>query len=277
MRARSIILISAISALIGLSGSASAGIKATYLYNLSNFTGAVRASSARVSVDNVHKEAYLITGELIRVFNANGMEIYSFGEDLNVGVFYDAAVDPNGNIYVLSHSYERNGMIVTLCNYRGEPIREITFTNLPPEFKGFEPNRMVLRNGNLYFVSESEMRVVVTDANGVFKEGVDLFSLMDVKPEKEDIRYRFEKDAKPREPEREDYGIAGFYVDQERYLLFTSPNTAKAYVVTPDKKVESFGKRGQRPAGSLFPRDGERQVGQHSRLRHTQERGSDLQ
>lgn len=252
-RARNIIFMSAISALIALAGPATAEMKATYLYNLSDFTGVISTSSAKVSIDAVNKEVYVITGDLIKVFNDKGMEVHSFGEDLNAGVLYDAAADEKGNIYVLSNSYERKSFIITLCNYRGEPIREISITNVPPELERVSPNRMIYRNGTLYLVSEYAMTVVMTDANGVFKEQIDLFSLMDIKPEKSPRR-RDEKNSAPAEVKRSDYGIAGLNVDYEGNLVFASPVNAKAYIVSPDRKVDSFGKRGSAPGRFAVPR-----------------------
>ncbi len=251
-RAKIIILIT-VSALIVLVCPAWGETNAVYLYNLSDFSGIVPFSAAKVSVDALRKETYVITGDLIRVFNASGMEIYSFGDGLNVGLLYDAAVDEEGNIYVLSFSYDRKGYIITLCNYRGDPIREVTITKTPPEFEGLLPNHMIYRNGTLYFVSDTAMTVIMTDANGVFKDGVDLFPLMDIKPEKSS-RYRDEKDPQTMEIKRSNYGIAGFFVDHEGNLLFTSPITATAYVVTPDRRVESFGKRGSAPGRFAVPR-----------------------
>ncbi len=239
-----------------LSVPASAETKGTYLYNLSDFTGTIPTTSAKISIDAVNKEAYVISGDLIWVFNDKGMEVYRFGEDLNVGVFIDAAPDDKGNIYVLSSSYERKSFIITLCNYRGDPIREIPLTNIPPKFEGISPSRMIYRNGTLYFVSEGAMMVVMTDANGVFKDGIDFFPLMNIRPEEKVRRgpKGAEEDKQKKEVKREDYGIAGFSVDHEGNMLFVSPITAKAYIVSPDRKVDSFGKRGSAPGRLSIPR-----------------------
>jgi DNA-binding beta-propeller fold protein YncE len=252
-RAVNIILILAVTALIPLARPASGEIKAVYLYNLSDFSGTIPYSSPRISIDALRKEVYVISGDIIRVFNDTGMEIYSFGADLDVGILVDAAVDEGGNIYVLSYSYERKGPIITFCNFRGEPLSEVTVTNVPAEFQGFVPNRLVYRNGTIYLVSSSVMKVIMTDRKGAFKSGADLFSLMDIKPEKKSMR-RGGKGKEAEEVKRENYGIAGFYVDHEGNMLFTSPVTALAYIVSPDLKVESFGKRGGAPGKFSVPR-----------------------
>jgi DNA-binding beta-propeller fold protein YncE len=252
-KTKNILFVFAISALIALAGHAAAEVKATYLYNLSDFTGILPTSSAKVSVDPFNKEVFVTTGDLIRVFNDKGMLLFSFGEDLNAGVLFDAAADEKGNIYVLSHSYERKSYIITLCNYRGEPIREISVTNIPPQAERFSPNGIIYRNGSLYLFSDYAMMVLIADANGVFKEQVDLFPLMDIKPEKSPRR-RGEQKPGPVELNRADYGISGFSVDHEGNFLFASPVTAKVHIVFPDRKADSFGKRGSAPGRFGVPR-----------------------
>ena len=261
-RAGNIILVLAISALIAFEGPSAAEVKATYLYNLSNFTGIIPTSSAKVNFNSFDKEIYVITGDLIKVFNDKGMEVYSFGEDLNVGILLDAAADEKGDIYVLSNSYERKRFIITLCNYRGEPVREISLTNFPPEFEGVSPSRIFYRNGTLYLVSDGQMLVVLADAQGVFKRGIDLFPLMDIKPEKSPRR-REEKSSASLEVNRADYSIAGLTVDHEGNLLFANPINAKAYIITPDLKVDSFGKRGSAPGRLSIPRGVARDTAGH--------------
>ncbi len=227
-RGKNIILVLMVSVLIAFAVPVKGEVTATYLYNLADFTGTVPLSSVRINLDEVQKEVYVISGDIIRVFNSKGMEIHRFGENLDIGIFFDAAADAEGNIYVLS--YKDLHPVITLCNYRGDPIREVTITKLPREFEGFSPNRVLYRAGTLYFASESAMEVVITDANGVFKDGMDLIPLLGIKEEK-----------------RADHGIAGFNVDREGNLLFTTPVTASAYVISPDRKVQSFGKRGSGP------------------------------
>jgi DNA-binding beta-propeller fold protein YncE len=250
--ARKMLFLSALLAFLCLAIPASAEINAKYLYNLSDFTGTVPTSSARVSLDAVNKEVYVTTGDRVVVFNDKGMEIYRFGEDLNIGTINDVAIDEKGNIYVLSNSYELGRFVITLCNYRGEPIREIEITNTPDGLGGFFPNRILYRNGVLYLVAENAMTVVIIDANGAFRNSVDLFPLLDLTSDR-DFRQAVPGMEKP-ERKRQDYTISGFNLDHEGNMLFTDPITAKAYVISPDLIVDSFGQRGSAPGRFAVPR-----------------------
>jgi hypothetical protein len=202
--------------------------KASFLYNLSNFTGTVPFNWVRVSIDAGQNEIYVVSGDTVKVFNSSGMEIYSFGDGLDIGVIYDAAFDGRGNIYLLS--YKTGKLFITFCNYRGDPLYEINLKDVPAEFSGLSPNRLLYRDGLLYMISESNMKIVIATADGTFKEGVDLLPLIGFK-----------------EDERADSGISGISIDNEGNMLFTVPVKARAYVLSPDKKIRSFGKRGSAP------------------------------
>jgi DNA-binding beta-propeller fold protein YncE len=204
------------------------GVVASYLYTLSNFTGAVPYSWTRISIDREKGEIYVISKGSVSIFNERGMEIYNFGSDTDIGAVADVAVDKDGNIFVLS--YHGYSTVLTLCNFRGEPVSRIEMKNLPQELSGFSPDRMIYREGLLYLVSLNSMRMIMASTDGDFKEAYDLASLAGIEEE-----------------ERADTGIAGFNIDKEGNMLFTVPVIAKAYVISPDRKVRSFGKRGSAP------------------------------
>jgi DNA-binding beta-propeller fold protein YncE len=201
------------------------GVSASYLYNLSNFSGTFPVSWADISVDESHNEVYVLPGRGIKIFNDRGMEVYSFNESGEIGAVRDLAVDDEGNIIAISGYNEK--MEIVRCNYRGERISTMELKNLPPAFSGFSPGKVFFRKGSFYFVGSG--KVVVTDREGVFKDGYDLEEYIEVD-----------------EKHSEDTAIVGFSIDQEGNILFTLPVMAKAYVVTPDKKVRSFGRRGSR-------------------------------
>jgi 6-bladed beta-propeller len=156
------------------------------------------------------------------------MEIYRFGEDLNVGQVVDLAVDQKGDILLLSYKESESGIIQ--CNYRGEPKSEIKLKNLPSEFSGFAPNRMVYHHGNLYLASLSGLNIVIVDQEGNFKKGYDLFSLLDLE-----------------EKDRGNVEVTGFSVDKEGNILMTIPVLFRACILTPDGKMKWFGKPGSIP------------------------------
>ncbi len=210
------------------------GVAASYLYNLSNFTGVVPYSWTKVSIDREKNEIYVISNGSVSIFNERGMEIYRFSDDSDIGAAADVAVDKDGNIFVLS--YKGSSAVITLCNFRGEAISRVELKDLPTGLSEFSPDRMIYREGLLYLVSLGSMRVIITDGDGNFKAVYDIASIIGLE-----------------EDERADTGIVGFNVDREGNMLFTVPAIARAYVVSPDRTVRSFGKRGSAPGRFGIP------------------------
>ncbi len=209
-------------------------VKGTFLYNLSSFTGTISFSWPRIFIDQERNEVYVIYQNFIRVFNETGMEVYSFGDDLNLGTIVDLAVDGDGNILLLSYKWsptsDRASYEITRCNYRGEPKSTIEVKNLPTQYSKFLPNRMIYREGNLYLASLVTMVVVVTGADGVFKQVYDILPLLELE-----------------EKEKQDAMMDGFSIDREGNFLFTIPPLFRAYKISPDRKVSYFGKAGSTP------------------------------
>ena len=209
-------------------------VKGTYLYNLSNFTGTISFSWPRVFVDQERNEIYVVYQNFIRVFNETGMEVYSFGDELDLGSIVDLTLDRDGNILLLSRKWSRTAESVnyeiTRCNYRGEPVSKIEMKNLPAQYSKFSPERMIYREGNLYLASLTTMVVVVTDANGNFKEVYDILPMLELE-----------------EKEKQDAMMEAFSMDKEGNFLFTIPPLFRAYKISPDRKVAYFGKSGSIP------------------------------
>lgn len=208
-------------------GPALAQVRATYLYNLSNFGGKLPYDWSRVSVDVDRDETYVVYQNLVRVFNASGMEVFSFGDDLDVGAIADLAVDDRGDIILLS--YRDSTPVITRCNFRGVAEGTVEPGNLP-EGLVFRPNRLFHRNGAFYFVSTGAGSVIVTDTSGHFREHIDLLPLVEPDPRK-----------------RDGVEVFGFNVDHEGNLLFTIAVYFRAYRLTPDKTLTSFGRSGSAP------------------------------
>jgi DNA-binding beta-propeller fold protein YncE len=209
--------------------SAAESVSASYLFSLSNFSGVLPISWANISVDESRDEVYVLPGYGIKIFNDRGMEVYSFNEAGEVPGVVDVAADDEGNIILISISEQID---IVRCNYRGERLSKMELKNLPPEFSGFSPNRIFFRKGSFYFASFRSKQVIVTDREGLFKEGYDIAALL--KLDELDER------------NLEDTEIVGFNVDREGNILFTMPVMAKAYVLSPDKQVRSFGQHGSR-------------------------------
>jgi len=219
---------------MAFTSSAMAMVKGTYLYNLSNFTGTISFSWPRVFIDQERNEVYVVYQNFIRVFNETGMEVYGFGDELDLGAIVDLTLDRDGNILLLSHKWSRTADTVdyeiTRCNYRGEPISKIEVKNLSSGYSKFLPNRMIYKEGNLYLASLISMVVLVTDEGGVFKEVYDILPLLQLE-----------------EKEKQDAMMEGLTIDKEGNFLFTLPPLFRAYKISPDRKVTYFGKPGGSP------------------------------
>jgi hypothetical protein len=228
------LLLIAIVVLLAYSGLAQGAVGGAFLYNLSNFTGTISFSRPRVFIDQARTEVYVVYQNFIRVFNETGMEIYSFGDELDLGTIVDISLDREGSILLLSHRWSQKAdsldYEITRCNYRGEPVSKIEVKNLPHQYLKFVPNRMIYREGNFYLASLISMLVVVADANGVFKEVYDILPLLELE-----------------EKEKEGAMMEGFSIDKEGNFLFTVPPLFRAYKISPDRKVSYFGKPGGAP------------------------------
>lgn len=204
-----------------------AQVRATYLYSLANFGGRLPYDWVRVQVDRERDETYVLYQNLIRIFNTSGMEVFSFGDDLDLGQIVDAVVDATGELILLS--YVEGQPRLTRCDFRGEPLGVMQVRGLPDGLE-FRPNRLVHRGGLLYFLSPRAPGVIVTDGTGAFREHIDLFRLLELE-----------------ETERGDVEVFGFSVDDQGSLYFTIPIFFKAYKLTSDGRLTSFGRPGSAP------------------------------
>ena len=203
-------------------------IKASYLYTLSDFNGPIPCNWVSFAVDREKQETYVVDSseKSVRLFNDSGMEIYRFGDDGAFGTITSLAVAGSGDIFILSRT--GSGYTVHKCNFRGEPQSKLAVTTIPEDIAaGFLPDTLRVRDGQLYLADRNSMKVAVTDLNGVFVNGYDLAAILGY-------------DAKM----RRDSGMAGFDVDRQGELLFTVPVNFSVFVVSPEKKVRSFGVRG---------------------------------
>ena len=213
---------------MGISIPVRANVKATFLYSLSDFSGKIPYSTTKICVDKPSGEIYVIYQNSVKIFNQTGVEIYHFGEDLDVGQIVDLAVDQDGDLLLLTIKDSESALV--RCNYRGERISRKELKNFPTEFSGFVANRLVYHGGNLYLASVGGMKIVIVDLEGTFKKGYDLIPLLELK-----------------EDDRANMEIFGFSVDPSGNILFTIPVLFKAFVLSNDGKISWFGKPGGAP------------------------------
>lgn len=209
-------------------------VRVSYLYNLANFNGIIPYNDVNVRVDRDRDEVYVVEKGIVRIYNNRGMELFWFGDDPQLYLIYDLAIDKKGDIFLLSYdliSPKGPKYYFIHCNYRGEAKEKISLTGLPPSFSDFFPNRLLYRDGNFFFLDGFKLKAIVADRNGVFLKGYDLTNIFEI-PDKD----------------RPNVDIFGFNLDSDGNMLFTVPVLFKAFVVSPDgNMMASFGRAGSAP------------------------------
>jgi len=104
---------------VSVSSAAAQPVRGSFLYALAGFTGPLRENFSRVVSDRERNEVYVLYQNIVRIFNDSGMEIYRFGDDLDLGQIVDVAIDRDGDILLLT--YRDSQSAIVRCNYRGEP------------------------------------------------------------------------------------------------------------------------------------------------------------
>ncbi|WP_243371568.1 hypothetical protein [Geotalea sp. SG265] len=212
-----------------LSGIAEA--KLDYLYNLSNFNGAIASSWVNFGIDRQQKEIYVINpaDQSVDVFNNTGLVVHSFGDEGQYGSIRGLALDESGSIYLLSNSI--NQYKVFIADFRGELNGVLKLEGLSPLFtEDFRPDRIFCQKGHLYLVDTQRFKLLVTDLRGHFEDGFEFASIIGVNAKK-----------------RSDYDIRGLTMDEDGTMIFTIPVQSLVYLITPDKKLNTFGRRGSSP------------------------------
>lgn len=203
------------------------GFEVSYLHSLSTSFGTVALAAPTLSYDPAHRELYVLGDGVVRVFNDAGMEVFTFGQDPEVGHIRNVAVLSNGEVVALA--YGPGGLRLVRCTFRGEFLGVITPRGLPPEFNGVLPPDMRYRNGKIYLADHAAMRVLVLDESGAFVASYDLAEKLQIADKREQI------------------GIRGFNVDGDGNMLFTISPLFSAYVMTPAGEIDAFGKKGSAP------------------------------
>ena len=209
-------------------------VSITYLHALSDFSGTVPYNDVKLYADRLNDEVYAIVGNAVRVFNASGMEIHRFDLDAGVGTVFDLAVDESGDLFLLGLSLNPAnsgpGWSITRCNYRGQPVGRIAVTGLPKEHASFRPNVMLYRGGRFVLASLAQYQVVVIERSGAFQKAYDLVKLLGMK-----------------DRDRSKNDIAAFSMDRRDNMLITIPTLFKAFVISPEGRVQDVGHAGSSP------------------------------
>ena len=203
-------------------------VQESFLYSLSNFSGRLLYKYPSLAVDTARNEIFTVYQNEVTVFNDSGMEVFRFGDSMDLGQVLSVAVGPDNEILLLR--YREGKPSVLRCDYRGEPVGEITLAGIPEKYAGFNPNCMAFQDGRIYLASQTKMQVVIVEADGGFVKGFDIFDLLGLDEDK-----------------KGDIEMAGFTVDKQGNMLFTVPVLFTANIMAMDGTVKSFGKSGGAP------------------------------
>lgn len=200
----------------------------SYLYSLSNFSGLLPYNWPTLAIDEERNETFVIYQNDVVIFNDSGMEVYRFGDDMDLGHVLAADAGQGDDILLLT--YKEGRSMLWRCNYRGQPLAEIALIDLPALFSEFTPNRIIYRDGQIYLASQNQMQIVICAGDGTFVKGFDLFEVCGIDEEK-----------------RGNIDFSGFSLDKEGNILFTIPTLFKANILSREGMVRSFGKSGGAP------------------------------
>jgi hypothetical protein len=217
---------------------ASADVKAEYAWNLADTTGALRTSGVSLSWDRHGKELFVVDGGVVRVFSRTGMEIFSFGDDAQLGHVMSVAALEDGDLLLLTMFGNEIGVVRS--NFRGEPLGKLELTGAPAEFtEDFRPGGIAYAAGKVFLLDKRGMRLVVTDLSGAHVASYDLSDMI-IASDDAEVTSRRDVSA----AQRENTGIRGFSVDGSGNVLFTVQPLFRAYFLSADGKLQGFGKKG---------------------------------
>jgi hypothetical protein len=228
---------------------AAGALESSYLHHLATSTGVIPFAGPSLAADPVNKEVYVVWEGEVRIFGPSGMEVYSFGDDGRLGTPIAVAPTETGDILVLGVS---GGKIhITRCDFRGQTVDEFQPHGFPEGF-GIMPDRIGYAKGKVYLLSSPSMKLLVTDLQGAYVASFDLKKLSGGGGGSRSGAPKSAEKTRPLPPglgdrPRDDGGVDGFNVDPDGYVLFTMKPRFRAYVLSPDGQIDSFGRAGGAP------------------------------
>jgi len=228
MRNRSPALHAVLAASLISAAAPAAEVRSAFAYRLADSTGSLPLSWAALTWDSTASELYVVdlSNGAIDIFNANGMSVYSFGNDSEVGTVLAIAPLPSGDMLALAT--KRDQWAVLRLNFRGE-LKSTIEVMLPKEWPDFTPVALRVAGERIYLADLNTMRVVVTGLDGLGVARYDLRTILKI-PKKQWSD-----------------GLRGFNVDKDGNILGTSSGLFLAFRMTPEGKATSFGGRGSLP------------------------------
>ncbi|MBE0583340.1 MAG: hypothetical protein IH612_06190, partial [Desulfofustis sp.] len=88
---------------LSLSAVRASALQVHFLSRLANFDGIVPSLWSRIAVDKERTEVFTLNprDRDVRIFNETGMEIFGFGDDVELAGAADLDIGEDGNIYLV--------------------------------------------------------------------------------------------------------------------------------------------------------------------------------
>lgn len=239
-------MIAAASILLTCAAGQADAMQVSFMGRLANFQGVVDSLWSKIAVDKERTEVFTLNPRKrdVRIFNETGMEVFAFGDNIEVSGASDIDLGEDGNIYLV-YPRVKEYKILRL-DYKGEPLAYIDLKEFPEDFQEFQPSYLQYMDGRLYMADAGAMDVVFTDIDGVFQKGFHLkealHSVQDEfkgRPGEEDLT----------DPEKFKFiDMAGFCVDRDENIYFTVSTLFAAFKMPADGgELTMFGKAGSGP------------------------------
>jgi hypothetical protein len=217
-------------------------MRAVFMHRMANFEGIIPSLWCRITVDTEHAEVFTLDQRErnIRIFNQYGMEIFAFGDDVELSGATDIDLGEDGDIWVVYPMGEEYKIL--RLDYKGEPLEAIALQDFPDAFESFNPTFLQYMDGRLYLADGTSMDIAVVDTEGRFQRGYHLKAEM--------LKMKEEFRGKPGEEELDDperfkfVDLFGFYVDREENIFFTVPVLFSVFKLPKDGEITLFGRSG---------------------------------
>ena len=227
-------------------------VTASYLYSLADFQGPVESLWARIAVDEEQGEIYTLnrSNSMIGIYNETAMQIFTFGEGLNLSSASDITAGDNGDLFIL---YRYPTARVLHLDYRGKTLNQINISSTIPGIKPFKPDFIDYHAGKLYLAESVSMQVLITQLSGQVENTYDLRTLVSNQiKERADSQKQNDALLKKTRKDLEDLAksdLGGFSVDSHGNIYFTLSTLFAAYRFNPNSNSnpEGFGIPGSAP------------------------------
>lgn len=223
---------------------------ASYVYRLSDFSGPVPSLWARLTVDSQHGEVMTLNrrNSAIQIYNDVAMQIFSFGETLNLASANDIAADASGGLFIL---YRFPAGKVLHLDYRGEPVNHFAIDATLTGYGNFQPDLIDFRHDRLFLADSGGMKMVVVDLDGQVLDRFDFRDMIttQIRADQASAELRPSQQKKIEEDLHALQGasLTGFSVGADDSVYFTVATIFSAYRLSVSGRLEGFGIPGGAP------------------------------